>query len=322
MTSIHPPSRGVAQFADCAGWQSVVVGDRRTPEGWRHPGVLYLSPAAQAELGTRLFERLPWNHYARKMLGYLHAARAGASLIFETDDDNMPRADWAVPSFEGQWPSTPEGLGFVNVYRSFTAEHVWPRGFPLRRINDARGLLTEEGLAEADVRVGIWQGLVDGNPDVDAIHRLVFGRPCTFRVRAPIVLGAGTVCPFNSQATAFRRELFPLMYLPTTVSSRATDIVRGLVAQPILWAAGYRLGFTGASLVQERNPHDLLDDFVQEIPIYRHTETIVELAGAAVERGRAPEDNLLAVYQALARAGVVADGELGVVAAWLEDLAR
>jgi hypothetical protein len=98
ITTIHPPSRGVALFAAADGWQSVVVGDRRTPDGWQHPGVVYLSPAAQERLGYRLLDHVPWNHYARKMLGYLHAARAGAEIIFETDDDNYPRAGWAVPA--------------------------------------------------------------------------------------------------------------------------------------------------------------------------------------------------------------------------------
>ena len=59
-----------------------------------------------------------------------------------------------------------------------------------------------------------------------------------------MVLGTGTMSPFNTQNTLIRKELFALLYLPTYVTFRFTDILRGLVAQPIMWAAGYALGFT------------------------------------------------------------------------------
>ena len=40
-----------------------------------------VSPATQLALGFGLTELLPWNHYARKMVGYLWAAREGAGVI-------------------------------------------------------------------------------------------------------------------------------------------------------------------------------------------------------------------------------------------------
>ena len=41
------------------------------------------------------------------------------------------------------------------------------------------------------------------------------------------------------------------MYLPTFVTFRFTDILRSYVAQPIMWNAGYRLGFTNATVTQK-----------------------------------------------------------------------
>ena len=70
---------------------------------------------------------------------------------------------------------------------------------------------------------------------------------------------------------------FALLYLPAHVTFRFTDILRGLVAQPILWAAGYQLGFTRATVVQERNPHELLEDFESESPGYLRVEKIVDI---------------------------------------------
>ena len=102
---------------------------------------------------------------------------------------------------------------------------------------------------------------------------------------------------------------------------RVTDILRGLVAQPILWAAGLHLGFTSATVVQERNPHDLLRDLEEEFPLYLQTEAIVEVVVGTVRAGVSIEDNLTSAYEALAEAGMVDPAEPSRVAAWLEDLA-
>ena len=51
------------------------------------------------------------------------------------------------------------------------------------------------------------------------------------------------------------------MYLPAFVSFRFTDILRGYVAQRIMWDYGLRLGFLPPNVFQKRNEHDLMADF-------------------------------------------------------------
>lgn len=320
ITTIHPPTKAIELFAQRAEWQQVVVGDRKTPDPWSYPGVVYLSPEAQGAQGFRLCERLPWNHYCRKMIGYLHSIRSGAEVIFDTDDDNLPKDDWSVPPFDGIYACTPKGARWVNIYRSFTEQRIWPRGFPLELLTDAGTVLDGDALGSAQMRVGVWQSLADGDPDVDAIYRLTDNTPCYFRDREPIVLSAGSVCPFNSQVTAFRRELFALLYLPATVTFRFTDILRGLVAQPIMWAAGYHLGFTRATVVQQRNPHNYLMDFESEVPCYLHAQTVLEVATGAVKASASVVENLSAVYDALHRRGLVKREELELLGAWQKDM--
>lgn len=321
VTSISPPTAAVRSFAERTPDRLVVVGDQKTPTGWNLPHAEYLSPEAQLVGGGALAKVLPWNHYSRKMLGYLHAARHGAEIIFDTDDDNFPKPDWEILPFDGTYSTTRPGLGFVNIYRSFTDAHLWPRGFPLHSILDPRTVLKREDLSAAEVAVGVWQMLADGDPDVDAIHRLINRQPHDFQDREPVILGAGTLCPFNSQATAFRRALFPLLYLPTSVTFRFTDILRGLVAQPILWAAGYSLGFTKAMVRQERNPHDLMKDFESELPCYLQAGKVPGIVASVVHRGASLVENLRASYTALHQAGIVDADEPRILAAWLEDLA-
>lgn len=319
ITSINPPTDAVRSFVEHVGDRLIVVGDRKTPAGWALPPGEYLGADAHAGSG-RLAPLLPWNHYSRKMLGYLRAVQRGAEVIYDTDDDNAPKPGWGIPPFEGAWHSSAPSLGWVNAYRWYTDAHIWPRGFPLRSIRDPKTALSSEGAPVAPATVGVWQALADGDPDVDAIYRLVDGRACFFHDRAPLVLSEGTLCPFNSQATAFRKLCFPLLYLPGSVTSRVTDILRGLVAQPILWAAGMRLGFTSATVFQDRNPHNLLHDFEAEIPLYLHTEAIVATVSGAVRSGASIEENLVAAYEALTRERVVDATEPPRVEAWLYDL--
>jgi hypothetical protein len=50
-----------------------------------------------------------------------------------------------------------------------------------------------------------------------------------------------------------------------------------------MWAAGWKLGFTDATVVQDRNPHDYFKDFLSEIPMYQFTERVVDIASSVVQ---------------------------------------
>ena len=321
LTSINPPTPAVAKFAALPGWQILMVGDRKTPADWDCPNVRFISDQEQQTLPFKIVQRLPWNHYARKMIGYLLAAQQGAGLLAESDDDNIPEESWQFPELEGWFDQVPKGLDIINIYSLFTAQSIWPRGFPLTRITATETLLEEKDLVAGDARVGIWQALADDDPDVDAIYRLTSNQPCRFHRRDPVVLASGTFSPFNSQNTAFRRELLPLMYLPALVNFRVTDILRGYVAQPILWASGLQLGFLGPTVRQVRNAHDLQADFASELPLYLDTERIMPVVTAGVRPEDSISDNLHHVYRLLARQNIVPDEELAILDAWLEDVA-
>ncbi len=169
--------------------------------------------------------------------------------------------------------------------------------------------------------IGIWQGLADNDPDVDAIYRLTSDIHCTFKKRAPVVLDKGIICPFNTQNTQIRKELFPLLYLPSTVTFRYTDILRGFVAQPIMWLYGFQLGFSEATVFQERNPHDYLKDFISEIPMYQTTREVVQIVSNIVSAEFSIGENLRRAYDALCNKGIVDKSEMDLLNNWLDDLA-
>jgi hypothetical protein len=321
ITTINEPTEAVLAFSKLPDFKLVTVGDRKTPRGWSCPNTDFLSVDDPASTAFSLSRALPYNHYCRKMLGYLHAFRQGAESVVDTDDDNIPKGNWRFPAFDGDYEQIPAPSGdarFVNIYRYYTRAHIWPRGLPLRLINDKTELQAPAVAHQA--RVGVWQGLADEDPDVDAIYRLTSDTPCQFAERAPLVLEEKVVTPFNSQNTMFRRPLFPLLYLPATVTFRFTDILRGLVAQPIMWLHGYRLGFLDATVVQKRNPHDYFKDFVSEIPMYEHVEKVVGLVQAAIAPGESVAANLRRAYVALAANAIVKNEELPILDAWLTDM--
>jgi hypothetical protein len=320
ITSVHPASPSVRKWATFTDWNVLIVGDKKTPPDWNCHPAAYLSVADQDSAPFHIARKLPWNHYSRKLMGYLVAIRQGTEIILDTDDDNMPKSDWSIPAFDGDYLMTPPDKGFVNVYSYFTKQHIWPRGFPLDRVCHPAARLDDCAMQAAPARIGIWQGLADGDPDVDAIYRMTVNTPCIFDANRPLVLNNGTVAPFNSQNTAFNKAVFPLLYLPASVSFRSTDIIRGLVAQPILWCAGYSLGFTCATVVQNRNDHQYLSDFESEIPCYLYPEKILNRVAGVVSSRYSIESNLVNAYENLIRHRLIQECEMDLLLAWVQDL--
>lgn len=318
ITSIFRPTEAVIAFSKMNDHQLIVVGDKKTPADWKCEQVNYLSVSRQEKLHFEIARILPFNHYCRKMLGYLEAIRNGAELIIDTDDDNIPKDDWRFPEFENKFACIGEKKGFINIYQWFSSQKIWPRGLPLQLVNTQFDLGSM--MDTRNCKVGVWQGLADEDPDVDAVYRLTSDEPCYFNESAPVVLGKGTVCPFNTQNTMVRQELFPLLYLPTYVTFRFTDILRGLVAQPIMWLYGYQLGFTKATVIQKRNPHDYMKDFISEIPMYEQGEKVICLVSNAINASTTIEENLRNAYKSLLKANIVCEKEMETLESWLKDI--
>jgi hypothetical protein len=325
VTSINGPNaalRALAAGSAAHGFDFIVCGDSKSPRGFSLQGCRYFSVDDQVKTGLRFAEICPVRTYARKNIGYLVAMSGGAELIVETDDDNLPR-----PDFFGTRHRTPnvpatEGDGWVNVYRYFSEANIWPRGFPLSRIQHA---VPDFGkLTTKQVDCPIQQGLADENPDVDAIYRLVLPLPQNFRRDRRVAFGTGTWCPFNSQNTTWWRDAFPLLYLPVHCSFRMTDIWRGFVAQRIAWENNWQILFHEPTMWQERNEHDLMRDFADEVPGYLHNDRIrqaLEKTSLAGGIGNLSND-LRKCYDSLIALEVVGSAERPLLDAWTADLQR
>ena len=317
ITTIHQKTEAIRRFEQLQDWHMVLVGDRKTPAIDSSANLTFLSLDRQQKLGYAFVEHCPYNHYARKNIGYLYAIEQGAEIIYDTDDDNLPYEHWEVPDFScpRQYSSNRQ---FVNIYRYFTDEFIWPRGYPLDEIHGQTESKIQLLVPKA---IGVWQGLVDQEPDVDAIFRLLFPKTLSFARKPSFFLAAGQYSPFNSQNTFWQPNAFPFLYLPATTSFRFTDILRSYIAQRLMWQEGLHLGFLSATVYQERNPHDLLKDFRDEVECYLNVKPIVRLLEQLSLEGE-PSENVLATYSSLSRAGFVRAEEVALCRAWLADLER
>jgi STELLO glycosyltransferases len=296
----------------------IVIGDTKSPSDFKLEGCDFYSIEKQKSLSWTLAEKLPYKHYARKNLGYLVAASQGAEVIVETDDDNLPYKSFWQGRKRSVNAHLLTGTGWTNVYKYFTEHHIWPRGFALEHL-----LNTVPSLAgKKKINCVIQQGLADDNPDVDAIYRMTLPLPVKFNQSENIVLGENSICPFNSQNTTWFKEAFPLLYLPSYCSFRMTDIWRSFVAQRIAWACGWNILFHAATMYQERNEHNLMNDFKDEIPGYLNNKLIMErLHALKLKDGteNIPE-NLLACYKELIGMELIGKEELPLVQAWIKDI--
>jgi hypothetical protein len=323
VTTINPPNEVFAALAKDVTERNmdfIVIGDEKTPANFVLKGADYLSLERQGSLFPSFATALPTRHYARKNVGYLSAAQAGAELIFETDDDNYPRSGFLSPPpdfLEVRVPATPRR--WINPLSYFTTEDVWPRGLPLEEIHGQDASLKRGSL---QVRPGIIQYLADENPDVDAVFRLTRSLPLSFEKAPPILIPKGIWCPFNSQATVFTKKFFPLLYLPSFCSFRMTDIWRSLIAVRCLWEEEEFLIYAGPEVWQERNPHDLLRDFDQEVPGYLNNNRIAMLLeGLMLTKGDIL-GNIRLCYESLVAGNVLPEKELNLLNLFQESLKK
>jgi len=331
LTTIFNPTEQVRKLSEIPGWQVVVVADTKTPSNWTLDNVIFLDINAQKQLGYKVLDILPWNSYTRKVIGYLYAIENGARFIYDTDDDNAPNEPI---KFETNFvlKNTTRGLVtsnknfLVNPYVHFGQKTAWPRGYPLDQISQAFNHSYSTCPMHTPL---IQQGLVNGDPDVDAIFRMT--RKFTKRLNIqfdghapPIIYPSSVFAPYNSQNTMFHYAAFWSLLLPISVTFRTTDIWRGYWAQPLLWKIGGHLGFYPPHTTQNRNSHVYLKDFGEEDQLYTQSGELVQF----LSEWKCSETNenlykcMLELTEAMVNRSMWGVSEMGLMQAWILDLKK
>lgn len=314
ITTINPITNGINKFKAFKDWHLVIVGDKKSHAIESDENLTFLSIKDQQSLGYKLVDVCPYNHYTRKNIGYLYAIQHGADVIYDTDDDNLPYDTWNFQDFNCNRIYKSDEK-FINIYKYFTKQNIWPRGYPLDEINASVNRGVEE---KSPIEIAAWQGLADVDPDVDAIYRLTINKEVRFDDCPSVALNRNSYCPFNSQNTFWNKKAFAYLYLPATTSFRFTDILRGFIAQRLFWEQNLHLGFTRATVYQERNVHDLMKDFRDEVECYLNAKEIVSTIDS-LNLSSDPLTNLEKVYESLATNRYIRHEELVIARSWIAD---
>lgn len=324
ITSINKPNQVIKKYYSLSKNNKInfiIIGDKKTPE---YPSKYnFYNLKSQKNFKFTLNKSLPINSYSRKNIGYLVAMQNDSKIILETDDDNFPKSTF-FHNLELQKKlrllSGPKWINIFKIFQKKKKDSIWPRGFPLDEINTIHKIKVTDQLITSPIQ----QRLCDGNPDVDAIFRLTKKNKFHTFDKKNFALNNKSICPFNSQNTVWHEQCFPLMYLPSYCTMRATDIWRGFIALRILRNYNWNLSFLKSTVIQNRNVHDLLDDFNLEYPVYKNTKILNDILYNLKLNNKKDYMliNFFKCYNQLVKEKVLEKKELDLVYKWISDISK
>ena len=279
ITTINKPTETILKHINNKEYDVIIVGDKKTPNDYKDLNCIFLDIEIQNKLFAELSQLIPLNHYGRKNLGYLYAIKKGYKVIYETDDDNIPHENFdAVITFDDTIETIKDANNqWINIFKYFTNNNwIWPRGYPLSQIkkNPKPNFKFDNLRNKTDI--AIVNGLVENDPDVDAIFRLICNHEVEWEKDKKIIVSNENTCPFNTQNTFWLdKNLFLGLLIPCSVTFRYCDILKGIIANTLLRHNNKNMAYTSPNVTQLRNEHDLMQDFESEVPMYLANENIV-----------------------------------------------
>jgi len=299
-----------------------IIGDQKSPKQFDLKNSNYYSIKKQKKLDFIYARKCVKNAYVRKNIGYLIAIKNGADVIIESDDDNVPKNSFFNNIDINKKCIVLKNKKWINVFNYFIknkAKIIWPRGFPLDEIKSKSNF---SGTIK-NIQAPIQQYLSDRDPDVDAIYRLTHQeKDIKFLKKKSLAISKNTFTTFNSQNTRWFKFSFPLLYLPTNCSFRSCDIWRSLIALRILHLNNMSLTYSSATNLQNRNIHNIFDDFKDEIPFYLKNKKIIEIIySLKLKKGK---NNIILsmklIYAALIKATIFPKEEMVFLNYWIKDI--
>lgn len=303
-TTINKPTQAIILYANIAHTHDntvfVIVGDLKTPHEYyinlenTYRNVVYLSPENQQDLDVELSDAIGWNCIQRRNFGVLYAYQQGAEKIALVDDDNIPYDFWYSIMFSNNTyltsvlSSSPVLVNILDFFKIFMLAgeneekynyapfygKLWVRGFPFETLFsnyiDTIQFSNISEIIEPDILIGLW----DGCPDFDAVCRSLYPtHKFKFipKFESYYLYLRDKITPFNSQNTVLSRRVLPYYFLFPAVG-RMDDIFAGYYT---ISKTNPRIMVTRPTVYQERNFHDLGQDFSKELLGYEHNRKLI-----------------------------------------------
>ena len=321
ITTINEPTETIRKHINNKEYDVIIVGDLKTPDSYKNEDCVFLDVDSQKKIFPELCDLIPYNHYGRKNLGYLYAIKKGYEIIYETDDDNIPHENFDHVLDFSDLPQTIKDSKFqwINIFKYFTNNNwIWPRGYPLSNIKQNSKPNFEFDNSKSKKDVAIINGLVENDPDVDAIFRLICNHKVDWDKDKKVIISNENTCPFNTQNTFWiDRSLFIALLIPCSVTFRYCDILKGIIANILLKHFDRNMVYTSPNVTQLRNEHDLMEDFESEVPMYLANENIVSKLMDLKLEGLSLQDVMLKIYQKLHHEKIITELDLKICRAWV-----
>jgi len=303
ITTINVPkilkdiSENLSNYKKLSDSSILVIGDKKTPDGIREycgkiasqfgNEIEYLDINEQEKNLQKykdLLKLFPYNTPDRVILGNMISYLRGYDRLIAVDDDNYPtHYDFvgfhSITGREVELRLIKNDSGWFNVHNALVEENnipFYPRGFPWGQRTPESSKKTYHS---AKVKVVANQGLVLGDPDIDAISRLF--HPIRAVAMKPefgsqFGLSPATWSPFNYQNTSLCRELIPLYYRPIS-AKRNADIWTAYLINKLAQHFNDVITFGQPLVKQIRNPHSLWEDLDVELINNRATDYLITI---------------------------------------------
>jgi len=259
----------------------IIIGDLKTPlvtreylnnlqTGNSEIVISYMDVGEQEKRFSKyksLWEHLPLNSFSRRNYADLYCLSEKFDYVIRIDDDNFPIDDNFILEHISalelkEIGVVADSLGWFNICKLLQEENgkeFYPRGFPYpyrEKVSKTKNVISK-------VKIGINAGLWLGDPDVDAITRLVLSPKATAinktNLSNYIALDKGTWSPINTQNTSYRGEILQISFVSPHVG-RYDDIFCGYIARSILDQVNIQTSYGLPLVFQDRNKHDLWND--------------------------------------------------------------
>ena len=280
----------------------------------------FYNPRGQSDY--KCSELLGWNNDSRRNIALLEAVKLGAEIIVSIDDDVYPMGQDFFERFEIMLSEPYSGmeLGAPGRWCDVGGQTISPaaqRGLPLGVPTDNSGSFV------CDVAIGAMQGIILGVPDTDAGTTIIshpFVHSATDILRNGFVIDPQAKSVFNSQVTAFRRELAPCFAQFYKWQGRNTDIMASLIMRRIMREQNLHTYFGPPFVFHNRSPRDPNKDFNAEKWGRENVIRFQECLDATILPPVSVVQQTQYLYDVLGAAGHLPTGMEDAVSAFLEDM--
>ena len=295
-----------------------VAGDLNTPIAAKEfcdalPNCRFITPAEQERWKSSSL--IGFKTDSRRNFAVLEAVEWGADIIVSIDDDMIPSGG----AFE-------MGETFSGLCAGVSGQWFDAGKFTVPSAKQ-RGLPVHYGFANAfepavRVPVGVHQGIILGVPDTDSLTAIT-NEPRIFSVtdvlRHGFVVRPDALTVFNSQLTAFRRELAPAFAQFYKWQGRNTDIFASMIMRRVMRDKGLYTYFGPPMAYHARKARPLFNDLKAEMYGLEH---IVALSDELEAWKSSPDQSVAnAVRFFYSSSKVMPYPVKEAAAAWIEDIA-